>query len=58
MTPMPRTHVLLRLTFGVGAVLSTTLIGLSIHALAHHYDDAAEALAAAKPVVVAQVPAR
>jgi hypothetical protein len=59
MTPTPpRTNALLRLTCAAGATLTTAVIGLSINALAHHYDEAAEALAAAHPVVVAQTQPR
>jgi hypothetical protein len=53
MTPTPRANPLLRLTCAAGAALTTAVIGLSIQALARHYDEAAEALAAAQPVVVA-----
>ena len=58
MTPMPRTRALLRLTCAAGAALTTAVIGLSIQALARHYDEAAEALATAHPVVVAQAQPR
>jgi hypothetical protein len=58
MTRMPRAHALLRLTFAACAALTTAVIGLSIHALARHYDEAAEALAAAQPVVVARAQPR
>ena len=54
MTPMPRTHALLRLTCAACAVITTAVIGLSIQVLAGHYDRAPEALAAAQPVVVSQ----
>lgn len=58
MTPMPRTRALLRLTCAAGAVITTVVIGLSIHALARNYDMAAEALASTQPVVVAQAQQR
>jgi hypothetical protein len=51
---MPRTDSLLRLIFGAGAVLTTTVIGLSIHVLARTYETAAETQASAQPVIVAQ----
>jgi len=54
MTPTPRANPLLRLTCAAGAVITTAVIGLFIHALARNYDMAAEALASAQPVVVAQ----
>jgi hypothetical protein len=55
---MPRNNALLRLTCAAGATLITAVIGLSIHALARHYAEAAEALAAAQPVVVAKAQPR
>jgi len=58
MTPMPRTHALSRLTCAAAAVLTTVAIGLLIDSLARHYDQAAEASAAAHPVVVAQAQPR
>jgi hypothetical protein len=58
MTPVPRTNALLRLTCAASAVLTTALIGLSIHPLARTYDLAAETLAATAPVVVAHAQPR
>jgi hypothetical protein len=58
MTPMPRTPAVLRLTCAACAVITTAVIGLSIQELAGHYDRAADALAAARPVVVAQAQPR
>lgn len=58
MTPTPRTNALLRLTCATGAVLVTVLIGQSIDSLARHYQWAAEAMAAARPVVVAHAQPR
>lgn len=58
MTATPRSCLLSRMTCAAGAVIVTAVIGLSIDALAHHYDMTAEALASAKAVVVAQAPQR
>ncbi|HSB21927.1 MAG TPA: hypothetical protein VLE94_02335 [Burkholderiaceae bacterium] len=58
MTPTPRANPLLRLTCAAGAVITTAVIGLFIHALVHHYDMAAQASATAQPVVVAQAKPR
>jgi hypothetical protein len=39
-------------------VIATTVTGLSIHGLSHHYDVSAAQQAAAHPVVVAQARSR
>jgi hypothetical protein len=58
MNPTPRTDALLRLTCAAGAVITTAVIGLSIHSLARTYDVAAETQARAQPLVVAQAQPR
>jgi hypothetical protein len=58
MTPKLCAKSLSRLTCAAGAVITTAVIGLSINALAHHYEVAAQALATAQPVVVAQAKPR
>jgi hypothetical protein len=58
MTPTPRTNALFRLTCAASATLITVAIGLLIDSLARHYYVAAQASAAAGPVVVAQAQPR
>jgi hypothetical protein len=55
---MPRANALLRLTCAASAVLTTALIGLSIHSLARTYDLVADTLAATGLVVVARAQPR
>jgi hypothetical protein len=58
MTPTFRTNTLLRLTCAAGATLTTVVIGLLIDSLARNYHEQAEALAAARPVIVAHAQPR
>jgi hypothetical protein len=48
-----RTNTLSRLTCAAAAMVTTTVIGLSIHALARNYEASGERLAAAQPALVA-----
>jgi len=53
-----RTNTLPRLTCAVAAMVTTTVIGLSIHALARNYEATGERLAAAQPALVSFVAKR
>jgi hypothetical protein len=54
MHPTQNTDLRLRLACAACAVITTTVLGLCIHALSRNYDVAAERQAAARQVVVAQ----
>lgn len=48
-----RAKTLLRLVCAAAAIATTTVIGLSMHALARNYEAPAEKLATAQPTVLA-----
>ena len=57
MNPTQPQSTLQRAACAAGAVMTTVAIGLFIHPLARNYDAAAEAQAAARPVIVAHAQA-
>jgi hypothetical protein len=53
MNTLQRPNMLSRLACAAGALMTTAVIGVAIHALARSYETAGERLATAQPAVVA-----